>query len=149
MSGENLRELLQQEVQAALKTLLNAANELTQQLPVPVPMPRPRIFYLTPSVQWPYVSTQDNYIHWNDLSRNGTSYWLKNSDLAQYICSDVMWRPRAVLRVIRRIEAAATWCRRRAEGRRRAAEEILQQQRDALKKLQARTALRELAGEET
>lgn len=149
----SLRESMAEEVRAALGDLEAAVEELIKETTPPVPLPRPRVFEIAPDITWPY--REEKKIKWKGIYIPCQSPWefsnrnLHSARTAKEICQACRWRPRLVVRAIRRIEAAAAWCRRRAEGRRRAAKEILQQQRDALKKLQARTALRELAGEET
>ncbi|MEM2615662.1 MAG: hypothetical protein QXO44_02835 [Thermoplasmatales archaeon] len=67
------------------------------------------------------------------------------SSWPKYIADKVLQisehKPRNILRVIRRVEAAAEYFRKRAEGRRRMAEEILRQQKKFLETLEAEAAL--------
>jgi hypothetical protein len=53
--------------------------------------------------------------------------------------------PRAVASFLRQLQWLTAWMRKRAEGRRRAAEEILRQQRKWVEMLESEIALRKLA----
>jgi len=66
---------------------------------------------------------------------NKNSPLLITSSLVKDICEVCEYKPSKILKVIRRLEAAAEWCRKRAEGRKRAAEEILRQQKKAVDEL--------------
>jgi len=57
------------------------------------------------------------------------------SSLIEDICEVCEYKPSKILKVIRRLEAAAEWCRKRAKGRKHAAEEILKQQKKAVDEL--------------
>jgi hypothetical protein len=65
-------------------------------------------------------------------------------DSAEQILKLLGYQPRNVLRALRRIQAATAWCQARAQGRRRAAREILHQQRAAAAILEAEVAIRAL-----
>mgnify|MGYP000210771856 CR=1 FL=1 len=138
----------------ALADLRSAMEDLCQPLEPDVPLPRFRRFQLIENIEWPYVDPDGI----TDPSRIGAPerwdyyYYLpcspkdtRSASISAIIgaCRD---RPARILRVIRRIEAAAAWCRARAEGRRRAAEEILRQQAKALETLEAMAAQEALAG---
>jgi len=52
--------------------------------------------------------------------------------IIEKICKMCKYQPAKILKVIRRIEAAVEWCKRRTKGRKRTAEEILRQQKKAV-----------------
>ena len=68
----------------------------------------------------------------------------RTSDSLLAVCGH---QPRKVLRCLRRIQAATAWCYARAEGRKRAAEEILRQQQGAADTLKAEAAMQALGKE--
>jgi hypothetical protein len=57
------------------------------------------------------------------------------------LCEQLGYKPRLVLRAIRRIEAATAWAQRRAEGRGRQAEHILAAQAGAQEQIDAMAVL--------
>jgi len=110
-------------VEKYLKELREARKELLSETTPSTPLPRPRRFWFTRKHYFPY----DDFNH---VATCKSFCSLANflDDLAQEICEVCEWQPRKILRAIRRIAAAAEWCRKRAEGRKRHAEEILRQQ---------------------
>ncbi len=106
-------------------------------------LPRLRVFCFAPSVRWPYIS--EGKPDYRMLTGKHCCYSVCSSSDLRHTASVIVdlceGRPRAVLRAVRRIEAAADWCARRVEGRRRAAMEILRQQQGALRELEARAVL--------
>jgi hypothetical protein len=73
-----------------------------------------------------------------------TSISQSAQDMAQLVTSKTD-RPRDLVRVLRQIRGLAAWARKRAEGRRRAAEEILRQQRKWVDILESEMAICKLA----
>jgi len=111
-------------VEKYLRRLREARKELLSETTPPTPLPRPRRFWFTHKHYFPYDAD------FNHVATNKSFCSLAHflDDLAQEICEACGWQPRRILRAIRRIAAAAEWCRKRAEGRKRHAEEILRQQ---------------------
>jgi hypothetical protein len=73
-----------------------------------------------------------------------TTYTVDHSDLARKMIP-YLSRPRALANCLRRLQWLTVWMYKRAEGRRRAAEEILRQQRKWVEKLESEVALQKLA----
>lgn len=140
------RELMIKLIAAALADLREAVKELEAPTHPETPMPRPRVFELSARLVWPahgwdargWVGSP-----WVRVGLKGgpDTFYLANSGLAGLVVDDCGGQPRKVLRALRRIQAAAAWCRARAEGRGRAAQEILRQQAKALQTLEAEAAL--------
>jgi hypothetical protein len=65
-------------------------------------------------------------------------------DMVQFLISN-MDRPRDLVQALRRIQWLAAWARKRIDGRRRAAEEILKQQQKWVAILESEMAIRKLA----
>ncbi len=146
-----IRDLMVKEVGAALRLLEKAVGELLKETIPHTPLPRPRTYRITPRHVWPGPGEGDAYRflgHEVETKRGPQIYRVAFYEgAAQDICQACGWQPGKVLRAIRQIEAAARWCRARAEGRRRAAEEILRQQEGALRALEEHQVLRRLGGE--
>ena len=129
-----LKESLHELIESKLLKLRLAIRELERQTIPHTPLPFPRFFkLLDEKLVWP--------ARFNNLCSikidNQDSFFLITPDLIEDICKACEYKPSKILKVIRRIEAAAEWCRKRAEGRKRAAEEILKQQRKAADALAA------------
>ncbi len=140
-------------VREALARLCDAVSQLHAKPYLAVPLPRPRVFVFvqtdTGPVRWP--SRRGSEADFGVVDACGREYYLYRvpkgtSELPEVIVKLCGERPRAVLRAIRRIEAAAEWCLRRAEGRRRMAVEILRQQERFAKEIEARAVLAGLEG---
>lgn len=126
----------------ALQQLGRAAERLEKNSVPNVPLPRPRKFSFAAEVQWPYIN-KDNRVVFTE------AYHLYNYSILNYgvnyiadgILAGCGGQPRLILRALRRIQAATAWCEARAEGRQRAAEEILRQQAKAVEALEAEAAM--------
>ncbi len=130
-------------ISSALGELRKAAESMTEELSPHVPLPRVRTFEFAPGIVWPGESPGEGNQGWYKYARvNG--YQVSLGDVAEKITKKTGGQPRKVLRALRRIEAATEWCRRRAEGRRRAAQEILRQQSRAVAALEAEEVIRGL-----
>ena len=142
----------------ALGELRNAAQEMFGRTIPAVPLPRPRVFTIAPGVTWPSTERTEaqflGILVWKHPEERGvgelpyTRYSLTISGpakIAAIVLERCKYQPRLVLRALRRIQAAAAWCRARAEGRRRAAREILRQQARAEAALGGEIAIRALA----
>jgi len=125
----------------ALDDLRAAATSLADPTTPPAPPPRPRVFTIAPGVTWPFVgATPDKLspfltvlisnVGGPDLAKFNcyTLGIAAHTTIATIILERCKYQPRLVLRALRRIQAATAWCRARAEGRRRAAQEILRRQ---------------------
>jgi|GEM_PF-3466947 len=122
-----------------LNELRQAIYELQKRTVPYTPLPRPKIFRL--------FDDADVQIVWPSNLDNLYTIRIKNSEysfqfnitiyLIEKVCIACKYQPAKVLKFVRRIDAAIEWCRRRAEGRRRAAEEILRQQKKATDTLTA------------
>ena len=135
LTEKGMREL----VKRKLKELRKAIDELQQNTTPHTPLPHPRSFKLfdgkEAEILWP--AQPDGWyglkigIRFFKLGYNDSGY------LAEEICKACKYQPTKILKVIRRLEAATEWCRKRTGGRKRAAEEILKQQRKAADALAA------------
>jgi hypothetical protein len=149
--ADAIREMLREEIAAAIQQLRDAAKGLVRQsVTPPTPLPRARVFYIAPGVQWPGPkhSGPHPFYCMGIPSPDGEVYPISlwDGNVTERIGGICQWQPREVLRAVRRLEAAAAWCRARAEGRRRAAQEIVRQQARAMETLEARAAVRAMAG---
>lgn len=126
-------------IRSAVTDLQKAGSALEEATVPQTNMPRPRIFEITDSITWPYIATDENKIYWQNIqvgARRGL-YYISTGDVSRYIGDTCGWEPRKVLRAVRRLQAAAAWCRARADGRQRMAQEIVRQQSRAVEKLKA------------
>ena len=126
-------KMLERLIAEKLRELERAVGAFDRQTIPHTPMPRPREFEFAPGVVWPHEG--DVWL----VRADGSAFklWSFVDGLASRICRICGYQPRKVLRAIRRIEAAASWCRRRAEGRERMAREIVRQQKRAAEVLAA------------
>jgi len=146
-------------VARALRALEEAVRAMTAETTPRAPMPRPRVFVLgryredrQAVLRWPYVGGNTVQWGWVEAFRPNAypHTWglfddRQNEEAARVLVRECAWgRPAEVLRIIGRIEAATNWCRARAEGRRRHAEEILRQQARAAEVLRALEVLEAL-----
>lgn len=129
-----------------LLRLYKAQEAMTANVFPSVPLPRPRQFMLAPGIKWPRAL--NGRVMWGELTRGQDWIYLSRpGNGVDPILRACGHQPRRILRAIRRIEAATAWCLARAEGRRRAAEEILRQQARAVETLEAMAAMQALASE--
>ena len=130
------QEQLHKIIEAKLTELRSAIYELRQQTIPHTPLPRPKVFKLfNDEIIWPHRSDDLYTIRVGDRDYDfeyGVEY-----HVVEKICKVCKYQPAKILKVIRRLEAATEWCKRRTEGRRRAAEEILKQQKKAVDALTA------------
>ncbi len=132
---------------AALEDLSMAIDAVTQDTDPATPPPRPRLFLLAEGVSWPRRD-QDGKWRWDEIRCGDHAHVVRwyPGETGRHICYGACGgQPRKVLRALRRIQAATAWCLARAEGRKRAAQEILRQQAGAVEALEAEIALRTLA----
>ncbi|MEM2615661.1 MAG: hypothetical protein QXO44_02830 [Thermoplasmatales archaeon] len=108
-----------------LKQLEEVSREFSKDTIPPTPLPRLKNFRLEKEIA---VYMESNTAH---LSINGLTFspGCSLDTIAFVIVRHLGYKPRDVLRFIRRIEAITDWFRRRTEGRKRMAEEILRSQR--------------------
>jgi len=130
---------------ASALTELCEAQELLVKKTVPgTDLPRFRRFVFAQKkdelVYWPAVF-KDGMVASSYFSCEGKYVYASAGPVAEYILDLTGLQPRLVLRALRRIQAAAAWCVARTEGRKRAAEEILRQQKRFLDILEAEEAL--------
>ena len=145
--SDELRETQIQFLCDALLELRSAVRELVQDTTPKTPLPRPRSFVFYSGVGWPGgpQRTWVNYIRVDSSDyeiAHGTGRDLRA--YAERLAERCGYQPRKVLRLQRRIMAAAAWCRARAEGRRRMAQEILRQQARALETIENERAMQAL-----
>ena len=141
-------------LESALAALDRAVDQLKQGTVPRTAMPRQRVFHITRNVVWPQVRDTGTGTgpYWKVLyfefeeSRKGRSieYEYMRREAAEMIARSCGYQPRKILAALRRLQAATAWCYARAEGRKRAAEEILRQQKSALEVLEAEAALQAL-----
>jgi hypothetical protein len=140
----------------ALKQLWEAMLELTQPTSPQTPLPRPpaKPIKITHKVVFEVLLDRegsstvyffaDGYCVGRLTACNGTSHAVDSSRLA----GDMMpylSHPRSLAHCLRQLRWLTAWMRKRAEGRRRAAAEILRQQRKWVEMLEGEIALRKLA----
>jgi hypothetical protein len=139
----------------ALTQLWKAMFELTRPTYPPTPLPRPpaKPVRLTRKLEL-RVNVEDGrcvvvrIFAGERLMRSfevhdKTDYAKNPSDLVERMMPHLS-RPRALANCLRQLQWLTVWMRKRAEGRRRAAEEILRQQRKWVEKLESEIALRKL-----
>ena len=132
-------------LESAIAALDRAVDQLEQNTVPSTPMPRHRVFHITHNIVWPIA--WDGKPRWKTIriSKHSTySIEYEYKKVASNIAESCGYQPRKILRALRRIEAATAWCYARAEGRKRAAEEILRQQKSAVEALEAEAALQAL-----
>ncbi len=138
----------QQYLEQAFQELADAVQELLAPTYPTTPLPRPREFKIGRYV-WPYVPEPGD-VRWWTVYKGQHYYSLKNPWWGKpdapvaALLEECKYQPARILRVAEQIRAAAEWCRKRAAGRRRHAEEILRQQRQAVEKIQTDLALNAL-----
>lgn len=132
----------------AIEELCNAAHALDCACNAlqPVPSrPRSRRWRLTPDAELRItardvvVSVQHDYPY--ALYVTGPRAM---QELAETIARQCRYRPRSMLRALRRLQAAAAWCRAREAGVRRQAADIMRAQAAAADVLRAEAAMRAL-----
>lgn len=126
-------------ISAALADLEEAVNKIKQNTSPATPLPRVRRFEIVAGkITWP---NQDDL---RSIALGKTTLFLGDWNRI-YACKTLLeaceYQPRLILRALRRIQAATAWCEARAEGRQRAAEEILRQQARAVEALEAEAAM--------
>jgi len=138
-----IQEQLHELVEAKLRELRRAIYELQQHTVPYTPLPRPKVFKLFDdgNVQIIWPSRLSNLSDGLYTIRIGDYEYSFQYSVEIYpvrkICEACGYQPAKILKVIRRIDAAIEWCKRRTEGRKRAAEEILKQQTKAIDILNA------------
>jgi hypothetical protein len=126
-------------ISAALADLEAAANKMKQNTSPVTPLPRVRRFEIVAGkITWP---NQDEL---RSMFALGKTTFLGDWN-RKYVIKNIIeacgGQPRLILRALRRIQAATAWCEARAEGRQRAAEEILRQQARAVEALEVEAAM--------
>ncbi len=126
MTRGEIINLLNKEVarlEQAISDMLNPTFPQT-------PLPRPRFFAITPTIIWPFQEKNGTKILWASVAHTDGGR-RESVDLPSPQFWDIMWEyctsPTRGLRVLMRLQAARAWCQARAEGRRRAAQEVLRQ----------------------
>ena len=123
----------------ALEDLEAAVDKLEKDTIPYTPIPRIRKFEIVPrKMTWPYKKDLRSFL--TEAHVYGLERW-KRKNVSTIIIALCRAQPRLILRALRRIQAATAWCEARAEGRRRAAEEILRQQARAVEALEAEAAM--------
>lgn len=129
----------------ALGELLSASRAAMKPTDPATPGVRLRTFWFAKEVSWPYSSSGSASLESMDVSGSSVHLGWGGNDAARCIYQQCGGQPRKVLRALRRIQAATAWCLARAEGRKRAAQEILRQQAKAMEILEAEVVLKKLA----
>lgn len=133
-------------IKEALQELHAAVEELNRAGDGMVPNPRPRVFDFGAGVSWP-GRKKDGELTFDMISLLGTNYALCKHCIEHTFTpafTSSLKQPRLILRALRRIQAATAWCKARAEGKRRAAENIRRQQQKAVDSLDAELVLARL-----
>ncbi len=135
-------EWYRQYLESALRELINAVKELHAPTYPTTPLPRPREFRFAGRFTWPHVPEPGDVRWWSVAAGDsrysiGGSWWgAPSSALVADLLQECGYQPARILRAAEQIRAAAEWCRKRAEGRRRHAEEILRQQHRAAERVE-------------
>jgi len=133
LSKKEIQELVKKKIEE----LHEAINKLQEQTIPYTSLPHPRTFKLlneNVKIVWP---GQPKDWYGVKVGEHIFRLGLENNHIANMICEACKYQPAKILRVIRRIDAATEWCKRRTEGRKRAVEEILKQQKKAVDALTA------------
>lgn len=153
------RKQMETLIRAALRDLDRARGEMQASTFPQTPLPRPRTFVLISRVRgpnyrdcvvvWPYID-HDGQVRWDCIAavnERGVLYskYFGNYSVPEELVELAGGQPRQVLKLLRRIQAAAAWCRARRKGRERAAQEILRQQARWAEVLEAEAVLLGLA----
>jgi len=131
-------------VREKLIELRKAIDELLEETIPHTPLPHSKTFKLLDEgtdrqIVWPAYPDRWDEIQVCYFDKYSTFY-LGYTDYdykAKLICKLCNYDSQKVLKLIRRLEAAIEWCKKRTEGRKRAAEEILKQQKKAVDTLTA------------
>ncbi|MEM4204585.1 MAG: hypothetical protein QXS54_11000 [Candidatus Methanomethylicaceae archaeon] len=120
-----------------LEELERVSREFSKDTVPSTPLPRLKNFRLSKEIA---VYMESNTAR---LSINGLTFspGCSLDTIAHVIVEHLGYKPRDVLRFVRRIEAVTNWFRRRTEGRKRMAGEILRQRKKYQETLQAEAAL--------
>ena len=140
----------------ALTQLWEAMLELTRPTSPQTPLPRPpaKPIRVSREVELKVDVENGRCVVVRVFARGCCLETLRVQDTTNYIGpSDVVAKsvmsylscPRDLVRCLRQLRWLTAWMRKRAEGRRRAAEEILRQQRKWVEMLESEIALRKLA----
>jgi hypothetical protein len=152
MTKEQKKDLLY----LAFLELVNGVAELARPTHPQTPFPRPpKPVALGPDITLSLVERDVSYSPYKlyriVLEKTGVPAHIfvkldpqDAQGMAQSIVANID-RPRDLVRALRRIQWLAAWARKRADGRRRAAEEILRQQRKWVDILESEMAIRKLA----
>ncbi len=137
---EEVLDVMERVLGAALRNLQEAATALDRAYSDwGRPLPRPRKFIIAPGVVWPGGNPAD-------LMRVRVDG--EDLNFVLVLSTDIVKRcrgqPRLVLRAVRRLQAAAAWCHRRADGLKRAIQNEMAQQHEALADLEAELVLKTL-----
>jgi len=145
------RELLE----VNLRQLDRVVQDLLEPTVPQTPLPPPRQFLLLCDehweITWPGTPPAADYgvtnWHWAVVRHEGRvkARYIADPPLVRDILNATGCQPRAILRVVRRIQAAIAWTAARRAGRERMAQEILRQQRAAVETLEAEYILQRLA----
>lgn len=121
-----------------IERLKVAIHKLLQPTRPRTPLPRPKAFWLTSTFVWP-ACLQTGYNSgsgWEYMWNKDHKSWVKLTPPAvDELLLSCEWQDRKVFQLIRRLDAATSWCYARREGRERMAEEIVRQQRSWARKL--------------
>jgi len=110
---------------------------------------RVKFFEFAPNITWPLcVLTSDGVkVKWNKVKHSPTEWQQHLHDISPLILARCNYQPRCIVRAMRRIDAAIRWCEKRIEGLNRHYQQILEQQKDAVKKIEAEFVMQKLREE--
>jgi len=149
-ASESVRARQLRAMRMAIGHLCAAAESLHQHTAPQTPLPRPRNWTIgRQNARAMRLHIADLAILTVEIPAWGDNGILEinpggNADIgrvAVILCEQLGYKPRLVLRAIRRIEAATAWAQRRVEGRRRQAEHILGAQAGAQEQIDAMAVL--------
>lgn len=146
MNDQRFQEAVTKVLVEALKDLWKAVKALQHEIETKPSggQIRWRRFYFTPDVYWPDKDNDTNYVQLGD-----TGKFLSDTQvIAKIIIARCQYNPKRILRALRRIQAATRWCQMRAEGLRRAREQLWKNHAKAVETIMAEAAMLELGGKD-
>jgi hypothetical protein len=137
-------------VQNALEVLYREQNKLDAPTTPATPKVRYRQYYWQyPNIRWPnngtaqYGCDRNFQFVLNGVAANYNTDAVRAS-VAKLLVAACDRVPRKIVSLINKIHASAKWCEKRTEGRLRAAEEIVKQQKKASELIEAMAVMKAL-----
>ena len=143
MSTTKQTRTMRSAVELALEDLDRAAVRMMVETEPETPRPRARLYRIVGStIWWPAYTNKHSHRPTQWRSLGGTEIFEiaggpQRQHAAEVICKAVGWKPNRIAGAVKRLRAAAAWCEARRQGRRRAAQAIIDQSSRAMEALEA------------